>query len=374
MTSGETHADKTADESLADQYLDHLDVSGLAEPVLFRVEPEQEREFLPGYEITTNVFAAHGLSDDEWVLSLSASTKSVCDVAFDATAVENPVTVLEDVQKLLERYHTPPPHAPSLGLKLRYAMNPVNLSCINGVQFDPTPVEDATGLSSEAVLGPFLLRALDELACAGAQEPWSNLSLEDSPPDADAEEAYKTALDRLQTIPIVDDSPVDQLGVEPTVKPPEKPKGKETEGEIGNKSSNHVGPVSLSHPTAREHFILNGAVVSFRTERTTGETWWNLGRGTVKRGDVRIEEVTKADPQGSALELQPFVDDSGFESVEEWKAAIEEMHGSLSSGRLYRIIAEQGWCDKCSCYNHLTWDRLCRGCVNPETVAEVAKQ
>lgn len=94
----------------------------------------------------------------------------------------------------------------------------------------------------------------------------------------------------------------------------------------------------MGHPIARACLESSGAVFSFRTsDRTTGDTHYRYERTGVKQGDVVITKVSdRTLPTAEVLEeYRPL---SGFSNVEEWQAAIEDVHGDLDTeGYIYRI-------------------------------------
>jgi len=102
--------------------------------------------------------------------------------------------------------------------------------------------------------------------------------------------------------------------------------------------SERTGPVIMGHPVAREQLETHGAVLSFRTsDRTTGETHYRYERTGGKQGDVTIEKesehLSASDP-----ELVAYYPMSGFDTLEAWRDAIEEVHGDReASGYVYRI-------------------------------------
>lgn len=103
--------------------------------------------------------------------------------------------------------------------------------------------------------------------------------------------------------------------------------------------SQHVGPVIFSNETARGQLEEHGVVITFRTrERTTGSTWWRESRTGPKRGDCWIFKEEDVDPRQPQSPLENYVELSGFDSVEDWLAAIRELHGKVPpSGYLYRV-------------------------------------
>ena len=99
-----------------------------------------------------------------------------------------------------------------------------------------------------------------------------------------------------------------------------------------------VGPVIMGHPVARGILESKGVCMSFRTsDRTTGRTHYRYKRTGSKVGDVTIskasDEILPTD--GELAEYRPL---SGFSSVDEWRDAIEDVHGDLDTpGYVYRI-------------------------------------
>jgi len=106
--------------------------------------------------------------------------------------------------------------------------------------------------------------------------------------------------------------------------------------------SNHVGPVIMGHPVARKQLEDNGMVYSFRTsDRTTGETHYRYERTGKGQGKVNIAKASdEIQPRESFL--LRFVQASGFDSVEEWIEAIEQVHGGTDGGYVYRIELRGG--------------------------------
>ncbi len=99
-----------------------------------------------------------------------------------------------------------------------------------------------------------------------------------------------------------------------------------------------TGPISFSDVTAREQLLDHGEAVTFRREqRTTGNTWWNVGRGQHRRGYCHVEEIGEVTP--TEEDLKPYREQSGFESVDDWKGAIGELNGGEPErGYLYRVV------------------------------------
>jgi len=83
--------------------------------------------------------------------------------------------------------------------------------------------------------------------------------------------------------------------------------------------------------------LREGFVFSLRSdERTTGETWLRVsGRG----GSVGQVDVERVRENASEAGLDTFARGSGFEDVEAWLNAVEELHGSrdLDGLSVYRV-------------------------------------
>jgi hypothetical protein len=101
-----------------------------------------------------------------------------------------------------------------------------------------------------------------------------------------------------------------------------------------------TGKITFNDPTARQQLLSEGEVVTFRTrQRTTGSTWWSRTRLGTKEGDVTVKELGEVPPTADAL--RSYRERSGFETVEEWIAAIERLNGDLpETGYLYRATSE----------------------------------
>lgn len=97
--------------------------------------------------------------------------------------------------------------------------------------------------------------------------------------------------------------------------------------------------ISFSHDIAWKQLIDEGRVVTFRSQRRknpNGRTWCNRGRGQTKEFDVEISEIGQAMPTDK--DLEPYVDFSGFDSVNEWETAIQNLNSSTTdSGWLYEV-------------------------------------
>jgi hypothetical protein len=98
----------------------------------------------------------------------------------------------------------------------------------------------------------------------------------------------------------------------------------------------NVGPITFAREEPRRELFEAGEVYTFRAgaERTTGRTWARRRRNGQAIADVLVEQVAAMEPTAAAL--APYAARSGFDSVEDWQAAIRMMHGRLPEGHLYR--------------------------------------
>ena len=94
----------------------------------------------------------------------------------------------------------------------------------------------------------------------------------------------------------------------------------------------------FSSEKAREHLRTMGQVVTFRIKpkKIVGFDWVTDKRGGKKLFDVYIEEErTDIAP----IDLEDYVEDSGFKNLKEWIAEIKRLHkcGEDTKGFLYRV-------------------------------------
>jgi hypothetical protein len=105
--------------------------------------------------------------------------------------------------------------------------------------------------------------------------------------------------------------------------------------------TNQVGPITFSHPIARQQLLDAGVVLSFRSdERTTGTTWWRKDRLGQKVGDVKVTKEAEVDlRERPKQEMEHYRPLSGFRSVGSWLRAIRDYHGGdlPDSGYVYRV-------------------------------------
>lgn len=99
----------------------------------------------------------------------------------------------------------------------------------------------------------------------------------------------------------------------------------------------HVGPIIFGDETARNQLLNEGEVYTFRvSDRTTGETWARASRTGTKIADVTVEKVCSI-PEPRAEDLaREWARKSGFGTPGAWWRAIEDVHGDVSVGHVYR--------------------------------------
>lgn len=97
----------------------------------------------------------------------------------------------------------------------------------------------------------------------------------------------------------------------------------------------HVGPIIFANPYARSQLVEHGEVITFRGDRTVGDTWWTDEYGTKRNGYCTVERIATVQPTTKALgHYQPL---SGFPSTSAWIDAIDALHDGAESGFLYRV-------------------------------------
>ena len=76
--------------------------------------------------------------------------------------------------------------------------------------------------------------------------------------------------------------------------------------------------ISFSVEEARNHLEKYGFVYTLRPKmrKRCGDTWYNYFRTDTKKGDVSIGYV--GDFSNTEWRLKSYLDNSGFESVEDW--------------------------------------------------------
>ena len=94
----------------------------------------------------------------------------------------------------------------------------------------------------------------------------------------------------------------------------------------------------FSNEKAREHLRSMGQVATFRVKekKTLGFDWVTDKRGGKKLFDVFIEEERK---DITPLDLEDYVEDSGFKSLKEWISVIKQLHkcDAKTKGFLYFV-------------------------------------
>lgn len=93
-------------------YLDHLNDDTFTQSVRFRIRGEDEETFLPSYDIDKLLRQRHNLTMGETCDAALTVNEPRAEFAFDATAVDDPETVIDEVETLIENYNEPPEDMP----------------------------------------------------------------------------------------------------------------------------------------------------------------------------------------------------------------------------------------------------------------------
>jgi len=95
--------------------------------------------------------------------------------------------------------------------------------------------------------------------------------------------------------------------------------------------------ISFSVKQARDQLLEKGYVYTFRwhERKHIGKDWANSGRTTSKIADVNIELVGELRMLPGSL--TPYVEGSGFSSLEEWYATCLRMNDLNWHGFLYKV-------------------------------------
>jgi hypothetical protein len=104
-----------------------------------------------------------------------------------------------------------------------------------------------------------------------------------------------------------------------------------------------MDPMIFSVDEAFDQFDEHGDVVSARSSgRGMGEqVWIRRSRNGEKVAEAVVDDVTVVewDREEEVDEyLQQYADRSGFESWEDWKQKLEEMHGSLPNPVYFHVV------------------------------------
>ena len=97
-----------------------------------------------------------------------------------------------------------------------------------------------------------------------------------------------------------------------------------------------TAPIYFNVPEVRKYLKDHGQVYTVRRKRRTGITMAREGSYYNFRGigEVRIEHQKTITKQS---QLEPFVEGSGFQSVEEWTSAIRELQLPANEWELYYV-------------------------------------
>jgi len=100
----------------------------------------------------------------------------------------------------------------------------------------------------------------------------------------------------------------------------------------------NTGPVIMGHPVARSQLEQSGTVLSFRlSDRTTGKTHYRYERTGGKQGNCTIHKEYDYELHPTDNEITTVYPMSGFDSADDWRTAIKNVHGGLDYGYIYRI-------------------------------------
>lgn len=104
--------------------------------------------------------------------------------------------------------------------------------------------------------------------------------------------------------------------------------------DASERENGHVGPITFANEFARRQLVDHGEVITFRGDRTVGETWWRESRLGPKQGDVHVERIEAIEP--TQTNLAQYHELSGFPSTVLWMDAIDDLHDG-GTGYLYRV-------------------------------------
>jgi hypothetical protein len=100
--------------------------------------------------------------------------------------------------------------------------------------------------------------------------------------------------------------------------------------------------ISFSKKEPRQRLLNGMEVITFRpslrakTQRGVQQTWANSGRGTTKIADVTVQHLTEH--QHGTRQFEQYQAYSGFDTPDEWKAVVREMHDEIpSDGHFYTV-------------------------------------
>jgi hypothetical protein len=105
-----------------------------------------------------------------------------------------------------------------------------------------------------------------------------------------------------------------------------------------------LGHITFPEGKDREHLVRTGSVYTLRTQkRTTGETHVRFKHTGQKQFDVVVEEIDMVNPRDD-FSLSPYLEDSGFSTLTEWREAIRDAVGRVpSESYVYHVRAVDGY-------------------------------
>lgn len=99
--------------------------------------------------------------------------------------------------------------------------------------------------------------------------------------------------------------------------------------------------MSFSSEKARKQLLEYGVVCTFRKNRRkrVGKDWANEKRGEKAFADIYVEEIGEVNP---FHDLTPYIEKSGFKSIDEWLREIKRLNDGrvLARGWLYKVTME----------------------------------
>lgn len=107
-----------------------------------------------------------------------------------------------------------------------------------------------------------------------------------------------------------------------------------TDSDASERENGHVGPIIFANEFARRQLVDHGEVITFRGDRTVGETWWTDEYGTKRNGYCTVERIEAIEP--TQTNLAQYHELSGFPSTVLWMDAIDDLHDD-GAGYLYRV-------------------------------------
>lgn len=120
-------------------YQSHLYYDEFKKPTLFRIECVKGKTIIPSVDIELQIFTElHNLEANHYdvaaeIIETDDGIEQAYEFAFDATEVDDPKSILDDVQTLLQNYNEPPDDLPEEG-KEKWREAIVAISHITGLE------------------------------------------------------------------------------------------------------------------------------------------------------------------------------------------------------------------------------------------------